>query len=299
MIGWGIQKGLEQVRLKDIQDIQKLNENLAEAKNMIQVTQEQVQKLGSENKSLQDKIISITNQVIEMEHFKTKSSKIYANIEEEQQKIFCNLEFIQNYFQESKRSMEKVVQKEKEAKAARNSFQKIITSLQKEENGKSQKLSISEQLKGDVMIKVWETKLEGYKRITKGINEDCQKIFDFIEKDSLHSGTDDFSELLGEINISRYQLKTKEELEGKKAEISNIKMVNIAEIEKWMIASSSKLEKVKFTEKTIATQLLGIQKSFFSFEANEVPEAPKALVKFLGKYVQEVEADKESSSTQI
>jgi hypothetical protein len=29
---------------------------------MIQVTQEQVQKLGDENKSLQDKIISITNQ---------------------------------------------------------------------------------------------------------------------------------------------------------------------------------------------------------------------------------------------
>jgi hypothetical protein len=58
--------------------------------------------------------------------------------------------------------------------------------------------------------------LEGYKRITKGINEDCQKIFDFIEKDSVHIGTDGFSELLGEINISRYQLKTKEELEERK-----------------------------------------------------------------------------------
>jgi hypothetical protein len=57
--------------------------------------------------------------------------------------------------------MEKVVKKEREAKAARNSFQKIITSLQKEETGKTQKLSISEQLKGDIIIKVWETKLEG------------------------------------------------------------------------------------------------------------------------------------------
>ena len=82
--------------------------------------------------------------------------------------------------------MDKAVQKEREAKEARNSFQKIITSLQKEEAGKSQRLSISEQLKGDVMTKVWETKLEGYKRITKGVNEDCQKIFDFIEKDLVH-----------------------------------------------------------------------------------------------------------------
>jgi hypothetical protein len=236
--------------------------------------------------------------VIEMEQFKTKASEIYANIEEEQQKIFCNLEIIQNYFQESKWSMEKVVQKEKEAKATRNSFQKIITSLQKEEAGKLQKLSISEQLKGDVMIKVWETKLEEYKRITKEVNEDCQKIFNVIEKDSAQIGTDDFSKLLGEIDFNRYQLKTKEELEEKKAEISNIKMVNMAEIEKLMIASSSKLEKIKSTEKTIATQLPGLQRSFFSFEANEVPEAPKVLVNFLEKYVQDIEADKGSSSTQ-
>jgi 3-hydroxy-3-methylglutaryl CoA synthase len=75
-------------------------------------------------------------------------------------------------------------------------------------------------------------------------------------------------------------------------------MVNMAEIEKLMIASSSKLEKVKSTEKTIANQLPGLQRSFFSFEANEIPEAPKALVNFLEKHVQEVEADKESSSTQ-
>jgi hypothetical protein len=92
--------------------------------------------------------------------------------------------------------------------------------------------------------------------------------------------------------------KTKEEFEEKKVEISNIKMVNMAEIEKLMIAPSSRLEKVKSTEKTIATQLPGLQRNFFSFEANEIPEAPKALVKFLEKHIQAAEADKESSSTQ-
>jgi hypothetical protein len=58
------------------------------------------------------------------------------------------------------------------------------------------------------------------------------------------------------------------------------------------------LEKVKSTEKTIASHLPGLQRSFFSFESNEIPEAPKALVNFLEKHVQEAEADKESSSTQ-
>jgi hypothetical protein len=265
---------------------------------MIQTTQEQVQALGNENKSLQDKIISIANQVIRIDQFKAKAADIYANIQEEQQKIFCNLETIQIYFHESKRSLDEAMLKEMEAKAVRNSFQKILTALQKEEIGKSQKLSIAEQLKGDAMIKVWETNLEGYKKITKNVNEDCQKIFDSIEKESTHIGTDGLSNSLGEIDINRYQLKAKEELEEKKAEISNIKIVNMAEIEKLMITSSSKLEKVKSTEKAIANQLPGLQRSFFSFEANEIPEAPKALVNFLEKHVQATEADKDSFSTQ-
>jgi len=87
-------------------------------------------------------------------------------------------------------------------------------------------------LKGDIMIKVWETKLEGYKRITKEVNEDCQKIFNVIEKDSAQIGTDGFSELLGEININRYQLKTKEELDEEKKWKS--------QISKWSIWQKSR-----------------------------------------------------------
>jgi hypothetical protein len=123
-------------------------------------------------------------------------------------------------------------------------------------------------------------KLAEYKRITKEVNEDCQRIFNLLEKDSLNIGVDGCSELLGEINIVRHQLKSREELAERKAEISNIKLVNIAEINKWMVVSSLKLENVKFTEKTIEGQLPDLQRRFFSFEANEIPEVPNILIKF-------------------
>jgi hypothetical protein len=281
-----------------MQEIQKLNKDLDEAKHLIQVTQEQVQKLGEENKKLQDKIISITNQVVELENFRTQASEIYARIEEEQQKVFLNLEVIQNYFQESNKSLENVFQKEREAKAARTTFQKAVASSSKEEIGKTQKLSISEQVKGDIMIKVWESKLAEYKRITREVNEDCQGIFDLFERDSLNIGTDGCSGLLGEVNIAKHQLRFREELEEKKAEISNIKLINITEINKWMVTSSLKLKTVKFTERMIESRLPELQRRFFSFEANEIPEAPRILVNFLGKCVQCVDAEKESSSTQ-
>ena len=55
---------------------------------------------------------------------------------------------------------------------------------------------------------------------------------------------------------------------------------------------------IKSTEKAIVNQLPRLQRSFFSLEANEVPEVPKALVDFLERHIQATEADKESSSHQ-
>jgi hypothetical protein len=74
---------------------------------------------------------------------------------------------------------------------------------------------------------VWEAGLAEYKRLTRDVNEDCQGIFDLLERTSLNIGTNDCPELLGEINIAKHQLKFKEELEEMKIEISKIKIINI------------------------------------------------------------------------
>jgi hypothetical protein len=50
--------------------------------------------------------------------------EIYVRIEEEQQKLFLNLEVVQKYFQETNKSLENVFQKEREAKAARTTFRR-------------------------------------------------------------------------------------------------------------------------------------------------------------------------------
>ena len=65
-------------------------------------------------------------------------------IEKEQQGVFFNLEFVQNYFQETNKSLEDILQKEREVKAARATFQKAVAFSTKEDFGEAQKLSISE-----------------------------------------------------------------------------------------------------------------------------------------------------------
>jgi len=86
--------------------------------------------------------------------------------------VFLNLEVVQNYFQETNKSLEDVFQKEREAKAARTTFQKAVSFSSKEEVGKIHKLSIYEQVKGDIILKMWGANLAEYKRITREVNDD-------------------------------------------------------------------------------------------------------------------------------
>jgi hypothetical protein len=166
--------------LNDIQEIQKLKASLEEANQKIQVTQAQVLKQEETNKQLQEKISSISNQVVELEIFQAQVLGIHLKIEEEQEGVFLNLEFIQNYFQETSKALENILLKEREVKVARMTFQKVVTLSTKEEVGKIQKLSVSEQVKGDVILEVWEAYIAKNKRITREVNDDCQGIFDLL-----------------------------------------------------------------------------------------------------------------------
>jgi len=160
--------------LNDIQEIQRLKSSLEEANQKIQVTQAQVLKKEETNKQLQDMISSISNQVVELEIFQAQVLGIHLEIEGEQHGVFLNLEFIQNYFQETSKSLENILLKEREVKIARTTFQKAVALSTKKEVEKIKKLSVSEQVKGDVILKVWEADLEENKRITKEVNDDCQ-----------------------------------------------------------------------------------------------------------------------------
>jgi hypothetical protein len=73
--------------------------------------------------------------------------------------------------------------------------------------------------------------------------------FDLLEKTSLNIGKNDCHGLLGEINIVKHQLRFKEDLEEMKVEIPKIKVINISEIDKWMVIPNLKLQTIKFMRK--------------------------------------------------
>jgi hypothetical protein len=87
--------------------------------------------------------------------------------------------------------------KEKEVKAARNTFQKVVVCSRNEEVSKTPKLSVTEQIRGDIMLKVWEANIAENKKIAREIKDDCEEILDLLDKRSLGIGRDNCTGILG------------------------------------------------------------------------------------------------------
>ena len=113
-------------------------------------------------------------QVIDLKFFQDQSLEIHTKIEAEQQRVISEVEIIQNYFQEVDNSFDNFIFKEKEAKAARVTFQRAVVFSENEEVSKTPKLFVTEHIKGDIMLKVWETNIAEKKKIAKEIKDDCE-----------------------------------------------------------------------------------------------------------------------------
>jgi hypothetical protein len=117
-----INKGLEQARAADKQEIKLLKSSLDELCKKMQNSQGQATQQEELARQLQERLNSIQNQVIDLKVFQDLSLEVHTKIEAEQQRLISKVEIIQNYFQEVSNSFDNIIFKEKEAKAARATF---------------------------------------------------------------------------------------------------------------------------------------------------------------------------------
>jgi hypothetical protein len=136
-------------------------------------------------------------QVKDLKSFQTLSLEAHTKIEVEQQQLISKIEIIQHYFQEVSKSLDDIILLEKEAKVARNTFHKAVACLGNREMLKYLKLFVAEHIRGDIMLKAWETNIVENKKTFKEIKDDCEGIFDSMDKQAVGFERNDCSGLLG------------------------------------------------------------------------------------------------------
>jgi hypothetical protein len=123
----------------------------------------------------------------------------------------------------------------------RITLQKEIIYSTGEEVSKTMKVSATEQIRGDIMIKLWETNITESRRIVKEIRDECEEVFDLLDKGSLNIGKGNCIGLLGQINIERHQLNFRENLSEIQMEISQLRKIDVTLIDRLLVEPNLKL----------------------------------------------------------
>ena len=71
--------------------------------------------------------------------------------------------------------------------------------------------------------------------MAKEVRDSCEETFGLINKKLLDLDKENSSRTLGKINIVKHMLDIKENLERDQVELSQMKQVDIAQIDKWLI----------------------------------------------------------------
>ena len=103
--------------------------------------------------------------------------------------------------------------REREATAARVTLQEAVVSSAREEMSIVPGLSISEKVRGDIILKTWEANISKSKRTAKEIKEAYEEDFHSLIKESLGLGKGVLFEVLGQVDIEKHQLDIKTILE--------------------------------------------------------------------------------------
>ena len=96
-------------------------------------------------------------------------------------------------------------------------------------------MSIFEQTRGDVILKAWETNLVESKRLAREVNKACKEALSSLNKGLLDVERDNIFEALGQIDIAKNQLNSKESIEEARTTIHQLKQIELIQINKWIV----------------------------------------------------------------
>jgi hypothetical protein len=155
-----------------------------------------------------------------------------------QQGLIVKVEMIQSSCQLIDQILDNLSLREREVGGARVAFQEAIIATMKKEISSSSNFPISEQNRGNILLKEWEQNISKGRQEAKEIRKSCEETFSLLNGMWLGFDGESSIEILGQINTVKYLLNIKENEERELAKISQITQTDIVQIDKWIIKPS-------------------------------------------------------------
>jgi hypothetical protein len=162
--------------------IQQLQANLEELHRNSQANKGLVTQQDELIKKLQARLDLTEGTSVEISSFQTQALEVNEKLEMAQQDLFMKVDAIQKCYQAVDLALKDIYIKEGEARSARAKFQEAIILAQKDNVPNFPRLSPSEQIRGDLALKVWETNLAESKRLAWEVKDACQEALSSLDK---------------------------------------------------------------------------------------------------------------------
>jgi hypothetical protein len=169
-------------------------------------------------------------------------------------------------------SLNNIFLKERETIAAQATFQEAFVSSAKEEVSMVSRLSLSEQTRGNIILKTWEANIDESKILAKEMNKSYEEEFHSLDKESLGLKKYNIFEVLGQVDIEKNQLNFRTNMEEARAEILQLKQIDITQIHKWIAGPSMQLQSTYLKYKRMEDRLPHLENNLYTFEANDTTE---------------------------
>ena len=193
-------------------------------------------------------------------------------------------------------ALNNITLRERGAKAAQGVFQEAIISSMKEEILIASRLSIPEQTKGNILLKAWEHNIAKNIKMAKEVRYSYEETFGLLNKKLLDIDKESSSGTLGKINIAKHLLDIKENVERDQVKISQIRQVDIVQIDKWLIKPNLQLLYIIIVDGKIGERLPQLEKKLYIFEANDQTEPSKLITLLVERCINCIEQGKGNTS---
>jgi hypothetical protein len=155
--------------------------------------------------------------------------------------------------------------------------------MKRREIGSSSRFSISEQTRGNILLKEWERDISEGRQQAREVRKYCEETFGFLDGSWLGSDDEGSTETLGQISTTKHLLKIKENEERELAEISQMTLTDIVQIDKWLIKPSVQLCSISTKYQQVEGKLPKLAKDCYTFEANNQAEPSKLISQLVEK----------------
>jgi chromosome segregation ATPase len=130
-----VSKSLEEARIADLHEIEKLRSDLEQVRQSAQISQTQVSQQGQQIIELQSKLDVAENQVLDIKVFRSQATEIRHKVLTAQQNLLVKVGTIQNHFQMIDQVLENISSREREARGSTGRFPRCCYSYDEDRDG--------------------------------------------------------------------------------------------------------------------------------------------------------------------